>query len=185
MVYIYENSNSYILSVNMSCRFFETSFLVTNICRKHTGWNNANGVITARLMFYKSSVKVARLVNTSWSETSYCFPVNDVTSMFESCTNLKTIIGVIYCNAQIQGLTSMFKGCTSLENFKIYKLPKDFKCESSPVVHKSSILYLIQNAAPTSAITITLHPDAYARLADDADIVSALEAQPLISLVSA
>ena len=185
MVYIYENSNSYILSVNMSCRFFETSFLGTNICRKHTGWNNANGVITARLMFYKSSVKVARLVNSSWSETSYCFPVNDVTSMFESCTNLKTIIGVIYCNAQIQGLTSMFKGCTSLENFKIYKLPKDFKCESSPVVHKSSILYLIQNAAPTSAITITLHPDAYARLADDADIVAALEAQPLVSLVSA
>ena len=29
------------------------------------------------------------------------------------------------------------------------------------------------------------HPDAYARLADDVDIVAALEAQPLVSLVSA
>ena len=44
---------------------------------------------------------------------------------------------------------------------------------------------MINEANPTSAITITLHSDAYARLADDADIVAALEAQPLVSLVSA
>ena len=44
---------------------------------------------------------------------------------------------------------------------------------------------MIENAVPSSAITITLHPDAYARLADDTDVVAALEAQPLISLVSA
>lgn len=185
MMYIYDNTNSYTLSDNVSCRFFETSSLRTNICRKHTGWNYANGAIIARLMFYKSGVTVARLANTSWSETSYCFPVGDATSMFELCVNLKNIIGVINCNAQIQGLGSIFKGCTSLENFKIYKLSKEFKCESSPNVSKSSIIYAIQNAVPTSAITITLHPDAYARIADDADIVAALEAQPLISLVSA
>ena len=41
------------------------------------------------------------------------------------------------------------------------------------------------NATATSAITLALHPDAYARLANDADIVAALEAQPMISLVSA
>ena len=46
-------------------------------------------------------------------------------------------------------------------------------------------MYMIEKAAPTTAIAITLHPDAYARLADDAEIVAALEAQPLISLVSA
>ena len=44
---------------------------------------------------------------------------------------------------------------------------------------------MISKSTTASAITITLHPDAYARLADDAEIIAALEAKPLISLVSA
>ena len=52
-------------------------------------------------------------------------------------------------------------------------------------ISKESIYYIIQNATPTTVINITLHPDAYARLADDAEIVAALEAQPLVSLVCA
>ena len=55
----------------------------------------------------------------------------------------------------------------------------------SPLIMKECIYYCIHNSVPSTAITITLHPDAYVRLADDADIVAALEAQPLISLVSA
>ena len=50
---------------------------------------------------------------------------------------------------------------------------------------KESVVYMIANATPTNVITITLHQNAYARLADDADVTAALEAQPLISLVSA
>ena len=52
-------------------------------------------------------------------------------------------------------------------------------------ISKNSVLYMLNNAVPASAITITLHPDAYTRLADDAEIIAALEAQPLVSLVSA
>ena len=65
------------------------------------------------------------------------------------------------------------------------QLAKSITLNECPLISKVSILYIIENALPTSAITITLHPDAYARLADDADVVAALEAQPLISLVSA
>lgn len=53
------------------------------------------------------------------------------------------------------------------------------------LIYKRSILYMIQNATPTSAVTITLHPDAYARISNQPDILEALEAQPLITLVSA
>lgn len=52
-------------------------------------------------------------------------------------------------------------------------------------ISKLSVKYMIDNAAPTSAITITLHHDAYARLKDDADIVAALAAKTLVTLVSA
>ena len=73
-------------------------------------------------------------------------------------------------------------------NMDIYifqKLKNDLYFGDSSKIDKESILYAVQNAFPIFAITITLHPDAYARLADDADVVAALEAQPLISLVSA
>lgn len=60
-------------------------------------------------------------------------------------------------------------------------------------VSKNSILYVINNAVPTTPITITLHPYRYAQLAEDADIIAALEAKNAalegtggsISLVSA
>ena len=60
-------------------------------------------------------------------------------------------------------------------------------------VSKNSILYVINNAVPTTPITITLHPYRYAQLAEDADIIAALEAKNTalegtggsISLVSA
>jgi hypothetical protein len=44
---------------------------------------------------------------------------------------------------------------------------------------------MIENEAATSAITITLHANAYARLSTDLDIVAALENHPLVSLASA
>ena len=60
-------------------------------------------------------------------------------------------------------------------------------------VSKNSILYVINNAVPTTPITITLHTDRYAQLSEDADVVAALEAKNAalegtggsISLVSA
>ena len=60
-------------------------------------------------------------------------------------------------------------------------------------ISKPSLLYTINNAIPTTAITITLHTDRYAQLAQDADVVAALEAKNAalegtggsISLVSA
>lgn len=72
-----------------------------------------------------------------------------------------------------------------LETVNIDKLNKDISFYMCVNLSKESVIYMIQNAAPTTAITVTLHADAYARLADDADVVAALEAQPLISLVSA
>lgn len=56
---------------------------------------------------------------------------------------------------------------------------------TSPYLYTKSILYMIQNEVATSAITITLHADAYARAMANADIVAALEAHPNVSLASA
>lgn len=102
---------------------------------------------------------------------------------FGSCTNLKRILGVLDINNASSLLGS---NCDSLIHVQLYNLNTNLLLfNKSNNIDKESVLYAIQNSTPTSAITITLHPDAYSRLAEDADIVAALEAQPLISLVSA
>ena len=106
-----------------------------------------------------------------------------VYATFYSCSNLRIVYPI-----NVETVTEFydaFKGCTALYEVRLDRLKKDVQFSESPLLSKKSILYIINNAIPASAITITLHPGAYARLADDADIVTALEAKPLVSLVSA
>lgn len=84
-----------------------------------------------------------------------------------------------------------FSNCPLLEEIRMNKINKSHTFAVSPNLSKESVLYMITNANPPSgaaagSITITLHPTAYARLKDDADIVAALESKGgVITLVSA
>ena len=81
--------------------------------------------------------------------------------------------------------TTVFKNCNVLTELRLFGVSCSLHMGDCVNISKASVLYIINNSQVSSTIAITLHPDAYARLADDADIVAALEAQPLISLVSA
>lgn len=91
------------------------------------------------------------------------------------------------------GTIKMQKGCSVSEAFKYADYLKYIIIEAlmlslvftSPYLYTKCILYMIQNEAATSPITITLHADAYARAMANADIVAALEAHPNVSLASA
>lgn len=84
-----------------------------------------------------------------------------------------------------------FSNCPLLEEIRMNKINKSHTFAVSPNLSKKSVLHMITNANPPSgaavgSITITLHPTAYARLKDDADIVAALEAKGgIVTLVSA
>lgn len=84
-----------------------------------------------------------------------------------------------------------FQNCPLLEEIRMKGINKSHTFAVSPNLSKESVLYMITNANPPSgaaagSIAITLHPTAYARLKDDADIVAALEAKNgVITLVSA
>lgn len=148
----------------------------TNLGRR--GQANASGGETPYMAYSSNSLVTINLCTSEQYEGTFLTSGN----AFSGCTNLRAIYGRLTFNA---ALTTAFTGCTALERVKIYNLKVNMLLNESPLISKRSVLYMIQNAAPTSAITITLHTDAYARLADDADIIAALEAQPLITIVSA
>lgn len=105
---------------------------------------------------------------------------------FDSCKNLKYILSPINASSITNATTIYgFENCTSLLEVYFYNLKANLNFKDSSMIYKKCIVDIVQKASPTSAITITLHPDAYARIANQPDILEALEAQPLVTLVSA
>ena len=99
---------------------------------------------------------------------------------------IRHFIGIIkLSSAKITNTAYAFKYCQLLKTIKLLGLKMNVSFLDSSMLTSKSILYMIQNEAATSAITITLHADAYARAMANADIVAALEAHPSISLASA
>ena len=99
-------------------------------------------------------------------------------------SNIEHIAGLIKGNTSTFDTTS-FDFSYFLKTISIVELNKNISFHSSEKLSCKSILYMIENEAATSAITITLHADAYARAMANADIVAALEAHPNVSLASA
>ena len=72
----------------------------------------------------------------------------------------------------------------NLKTIALYGINQSIDLNQGKMLSSKSILYMINNEASTSVITITLHADAYARAMANADIVTALEAHPNVSLAS-
>ena len=79
----------------------------------------------------------------------------------------------------------MFQYCYSLVYCNLKNLKLSIDISATSLLEKSSLLYMIDNASPTDAITITLSAYCYTKFSNDTDIVAALSKQPLVSLASA
>lgn len=108
----------------------------------------------------------------------------NLTNAFGSCSKLRRVFGRFDCS-MTTNVTSMFSGCTSLEDVHIYGLKLNISFADSPNLSTESILYMIENATATTAITITLHEDAYMRAQDSDDIIQALDRKEKVSIACA
>lgn len=109
--------------------------------------------------------------------------INSINNAFLNCSNLVHVIGIL--NVQhVTGGTNDLGTTTLLTTIKIHNIKVSTKI-TSPNLSIKSVLYMIQNEAATSPITITLHADVYNRCMANADILAALEAHPNVSLASA
>lgn len=71
----------------------------------------------------------------------------------------------------------------NIKTITIKNLSKNIKFYNSNVLSKESVLYMINNSAATSAITIGLQRAVYDVMKDDADIIAALAEKTNITLV--
>ena len=109
--------------------------------------------------------------------------VTNANNMFNKCYSLVSIPQLD--TIKVTSMTNIFNGCNSLTHANLKNVKLAYSLNDLALLSKESLLYLINNEATTSAITITLHSYAYERLSNDVDIVSALNNHPNVSLASA
>lgn len=71
----------------------------------------------------------------------------------------------------------------NIKTINIKNLSKNIRFYNSKVLSKESVLYMINNSAATSAITIGLQQAVYDAMKDDADIIAALAEKTNITLI--
>lgn len=126
-----------------------------------------------------ASVKLSSMFQSAAGLTKIVFRSNvspcivrigDFTTTFHACSNLKEIDGVL----DVSNMTSpiyypTFMLAGRLEDVWISGLKYSANFQDCKSLSLASLQYLVDNAANTTAITITVHPDVYAKLTDEAD----------------
>ena len=114
------------------------------------------------------------------------FDTSSVTSMnymFGSCFSLISV--PLFDTSSVTSMDKMFYNFSSLVYCNLKNLKFSIDISATFLLEKSSLLYMIDNASPTDAITITLSAYCYTKFSNDPDVVAALSKQPLVSLASA
>ena len=126
--------------------------------------------------FYSTTFKTLKLgitENALISSMSYTFAYSS------KLEKILTTLNVSYTSGAV---STPFQNCNALKYVRLKGLKVSMPMNTSKNLSNDSILYMIQNEAAASAITITLHADAYDRAMADADIQAALAEHPNVSL---
>lgn len=107
--------------------------------------------------------------------------VTNMENMFSNC-NINAIPFLNVSNAI--KITNILTHNYTIQTANLYGLRASIKIDVSQLLTKESLLYIIQNAAPTEPIIITLSAYCYNKYNADPDVVAALSKQPNVSLAS-
>lgn len=131
------------------------------------------GVLTANnISTYNDRIVYLPKIDTSG--------IANMDRMFQNCDALISI--PMLDTSKVTNMSSMFKKCGSLSHANLKNVKLAYDLSSAQLQTKDSLLYIINNEAATSAITIKLSSFAYYRLANDPDVVAALANHPNISI---
>lgn len=111
--------------------------------------------------------------------------LSSISRMFQQCVKLEAIIGApifVWNVAGNSNVNNAFYMCHKLKEVRIvWNCNYNISFSDSPLLSYDTIEYFITNATNTAAITITLHPDAYARVTEE---IFALAAEKNITIAT-
>ena len=124
------------------------SFLATNYLEAFSGCSN---LVAVKFITASNNPIVA---------------ISSAQNMFKNCSSLKYIYGTLAFTSNVN-VSGAFDFCQSLEEVRIKNLAKSLNLASSPKLSLDSLAFMVENAANTTAITVTVHADVFAKLTGD------------------
>lgn len=159
MTRIYSLSHNVLNNSNWNSALYSVDIPVNLPPRKAPNQFTDEVNVTARSTFTGSNFKTIYLCPES---TFVRF--SDCTFLFYGCQKLVTIVGGM--TFENSNNNAAFQLCKSLQNIRIKQLRYNVNLKDNPLLTLESFQYLVENATNTSAITVTVHADVYAKLTD-------------------
>lgn len=126
--------------------------------------NQSPSVNLTKTFAYCWNLEVAKL-NDYYSRNITI--VNNLSATFLYCRKLRIVEGILKYNGLNVLNDSCFWLCEKLEKVFIKGLGNNISFQHSPNLSYESIRYLVDNTSNISHITVTVHPDVYAKLTGD------------------
>lgn len=159
MTRIYSLSHNVLNNSNWDSALYSVDIPVNLPPRKVPNQFTSEVNVTANSTFTGSNFKTIYLCPAStfvrFSDCSY---------LFYECRQLVTIVGGM--TFENKHNNAALTGCKSLQEIRIKQLRYNVNLKDSPLLTLESFQYLVENATNTSAITVTVHADVYAKLTD-------------------
>lgn len=159
MTKIYSLSHNVLNNSNWDSALYSVDIPVNLPPRKVPNQFTSEVNVTAISTFTGSNFKTIYLCPAS---TFVRF--SDCTYLFHGCKQLVTIVGGM--TFENKNNNAALIGCKSLQEIRINQLRYNVNLKDSPLLTLESFQYLVENATNTSAITVTVHADVYAKLTD-------------------
>lgn len=160
---VYENGRTEYPNPARPKTSVKTNMLIRGVNR---AW--CAGLIAVNLQYvfsYAQGMEVVRLTEDDWAD-GILFTAGGASGLFYGCTNLREVIGNLDFLNQTSISSSIFASVSKLETIHIRRLKCNLSLRDCKVISLESLQYLVANAANTSAITVTVHADVYAKLTE-------------------
>lgn len=127
----------------------------------YTHYADVNDYVDMASMFSTTKLKVLRL----WPDNFYV-DVENISGAFFHSEALESIFGIIDLGklTEPSKAGNAFVACKALKEVSIRRLKVNLSLSDSPLLSLSTMQYMVSNAANTSPITVTVHPEVYAKL---------------------
>ena len=126
---------------------------------------------------YNSNLEVVRFLSHDMAYSNAgpdtaLIPINNTTGAFMQCFKLREVKGILKLSASDYQGKHFHDGlwmCENLETIWLHSLSLNLSIASSPKIKAECFRYMVENAANTKAITITVHKDVFAKLTDESN----------------
>ena len=182
---IYYTSGNIILNYGSTYDYFSPYYNIRTMFTLNSGGLNWTGKLKIESSQFCHNMRKCIVYNAFHvNKRGIILVRSTINNIFHGAVRLIHSLTPITLKSKIDnnlGLSS----CSSIVTIKIEGVGDNLIIAKTPVLSMKSVLYMINNEAATSPITITLHADVYNRCRANADILAALEAHTNISLASA